>query len=207
MLVAQRVFKVVRTDLHEKYDHPCKVLPATDATRLVVCLELAAMWAVLSVKVGLVDPLSLYTVRAHELQPERKAAPTRCRDSHSNSVFLQIGPRAIAESAKAAKVAVPPLGWSALQRYLAERRVPTSSQRWDPGIPLVGSLDEDSASGITAARLWAVIKRFFRQAVDLVQDHSPSAADKLRKASTHWMRRARDAAKFYIRKIDAYVTC
>ena len=35
MLVAQRVFKVVRTDLHEKYDHPDTERLTTDAQAIV----------------------------------------------------------------------------------------------------------------------------------------------------------------------------
>lgn len=94
----------------------------------------------------------------------------------------------VGKGAKAAKVAIPPLGWSALQRYLAQRRLPTSLERWNPQTPLVGSLVEDSAEGITAARLWAVMKRFFGQVAGIVEERSPSTAEKLRKASTHWMR-------------------
>jgi site-specific recombinase XerD len=104
-------------------------------------------------------------------------------DDHGD-VWLHV----VGKGAKAAKVAVPPLGWSALQRYLAQRRLPTDPQRWDPQTPLVGCLVEDSTEGITAARLWAIMKRFFSQAADIVQDTSPSTADKLRRASTHWMR-------------------
>lgn len=94
----------------------------------------------------------------------------------------------VGKGAKAAKVAVPPLGWSALQRYLAQRRLPTQPQRWNPQTPLIVSLVEDSADGITAARLWTIMKRFFSQAADIVQERSPGTADKLRRASTHWMR-------------------
>ena len=32
------------------------------------------------------------------------------------------------------------------------------------------------------------MKRFFAQVADVVQEHSPAAADKLRRASPHWMR-------------------
>jgi site-specific recombinase XerD len=94
----------------------------------------------------------------------------------------------VGKGAKAAKVAMPPLAWSALQRYLAQRRLPTNPVRWNPQTPLIGSLVEDSAQGITAARLWAVMKRFFSQSADIVEERSPGTAEKLRKASTHWMR-------------------
>lgn len=40
----------------------------------------------------------------------------------------------------------------------------------------------------SAARLWAVLKRFFVQVADVVQDQSPATAEKLRRASPHWTR-------------------
>ena len=53
----------------------------------------------------------------------------------------------------------------------------------------MGSLERDSDEGMTAARLWAEMKRFFGQVADVVQDLSPATAEKLRRASPHWMRR------------------
>src|SRR5439155_27381730 len=89
---------------------------------------------------------------------------------------------------KAGKVALPPLARAALDRYLVQRRLPTTPARREPTIPLVGRLEQDSAAGITATRLWSVMKRFFSMAADLIQDHSPATAEKLRRASPHWMR-------------------
>lgn len=60
---------------------------------------------------------------------------------------------------------------------------------WDSGVePLLGSLDQDAVTGITAPRLWAVMKRFFAQVADVIADEHPATADKLRRASPHWMR-------------------
>ena len=89
---------------------------------------------------------------------------------------------------KAGKVALPPMARAALDRYLAQRGLPTTPSRWDPSTPLVGSLDEDAVGGITAGRLWAILKRFFKQVADLVAERSPATMEKLRRASTHWMR-------------------
>jgi hypothetical protein len=48
--------------------------------------------------------------------------------------------------------------------------------------------EADSGAGITPARLWHVMRRFFNQAAGLIEaDHSP-LAEKLRRASPHWMR-------------------
>lgn len=58
----------------------------------------------------------------------------------------------------------------------------------DPSTPLLGSLEQGSAEGITVPRLWTVMKRFFSLVADVVQEQSPATAEKLRRASPHWMR-------------------
>ncbi|CAG9269862.1 site-specific integrase [Paraburkholderia caribensis] len=89
---------------------------------------------------------------------------------------------------KKGKVALPPLAWNALSQYLLARGLPLTAARWQPDTPLVGNLDEDSAGSISSTRLWAVLRRFFLQAAELVAKEHPSLADKLRSASAHWMR-------------------
>ncbi|CAN7781330.1 site-specific integrase [Cupriavidus necator] len=94
----------------------------------------------------------------------------------------------VGKGAKAGKVALPPLARIALDRYLVERGLPVTPARWDPHTPLIGSLGQEPASGITGTRLWGVLRRFFVQAADLIQADHPAAAEKLRQASPHWMR-------------------
>lgn len=94
----------------------------------------------------------------------------------------------VGKGSKAGKVTLPPLAWSALNRYLAQRGLPTTPSRWNPKTSLLGSLDQDSDAGITAARLWNVVRRFFDKAAEVVGDSSPAVVDKLRRASPHWMR-------------------
>ena len=77
---------------------------------------------------------------------------------------------------------------SALDRYLVQRRLPTTPKLWEPRTPLLGTLEHDAGKGITAGRLWNIMKRFFIQTADLLQERSPAVADKLRHASPHWMR-------------------
>jgi site-specific recombinase XerD len=89
---------------------------------------------------------------------------------------------------KPAKVSLPPVAWAALQRYLVHRRLPTTMARWDPRTPLVASLEQESVAGITARRLWVVVKGFFAQVAELLQEQNPAVAEKLRRASPHWMR-------------------
>ena len=89
---------------------------------------------------------------------------------------------------KAGKVALPPVAGAALDRYLLQRRLPTTLARWDPKTPLVTSLEQDSQVGITARRLWVVMKGFFSLVADVVQEQSPATAAKLRRASPHWTR-------------------
>ena len=62
-------------------------------------------------------------------------------------------------------------------------------EKEEPTTPLLGSLEQDQiGGGITATRLWAIMKRFFAQVAVLIQEQSPATAEKLRRASPHWMR-------------------
>ncbi len=82
----------------------------------------------------------------------------------------------------------PPLAYTALDQYLAQRQLPVSRERWNPKTPLVGSLGEDGNAGITGPHLWCVLRRFFTQAAEAIEADHPVAAEKLRRATPHWMR-------------------
>lgn len=86
------------------------------------------------------------------------------------------------------KVALPPLARTALDRYLVQRRLPVTPARWNPHTSLVASLEGETGTGITGARLWHVMRRFFRQAADVIRADHPVVAEKLRRASPHWIR-------------------
>ncbi|WP_277183249.1 phage integrase family protein [Caballeronia sp. BR00000012568055] len=89
---------------------------------------------------------------------------------------------------KRGKVALPPSAWNALSQYLVARGLPVTQARWKPDTPLVASLDNDVAGGISGVRLWAVLRRFFLQASKLLDEDHPVLANKLHRASPHWMR-------------------
>lgn len=89
---------------------------------------------------------------------------------------------------KPGKVALPPMARSALQRYMLQRGLPTTPSMWIPTTKLIGAMDLESHAGITATRLWTVMKRFFETAAGEVEGESPALAEKLRRASPHWMR-------------------
>lgn len=96
--------------------------------------------------------------------------------------------RVTGKGKKLARVALPPLAWEALARYLAERGVPVLPAHWRPDTPVIGSLEADSAAAISNVRLWGVLRRFFLLAAESIEvDHAP-LAEKLRCASPHWMR-------------------
>jgi len=83
---------------------------------------------------------------------------------------------------------MPPMARGALNLYLLQRGLPTTPQLWKPEIALIGTLEKEGTAGITASRLWAVLRRFFKTAADQMDTDSPALAEKLRRATTHWMR-------------------
>ncbi|MGF6920984.1 phage integrase family protein [Paraburkholderia sp. 40] len=96
--------------------------------------------------------------------------------------------RVTGKGKKIAMVALPPLAWDALARYLAERGLPVLPAQWRPQTPVIGSLETDSAAAISSVRLWGVLKRFFVLTAEQIEADHPPLATKLRDASTHWMR-------------------
>ncbi|MFM0742173.1 site-specific integrase [Paraburkholderia xenovorans] len=96
--------------------------------------------------------------------------------------------KVVGKGRKAAKVALPPLGRSALDRYLVERQLPVTPGRWQPETPLIPNLATDDAGGITSVRLWKVLQRFFAKTAEVIEADNPAFAEKLRRASPHWMR-------------------
>lgn len=104
-------------------------------------------------------------------------------DGHGNRWLHVLG-----KGAKKAKVALPSLARSSLDQYLVHRRLPTTPSKWRPETPLVGQIGGDEVGGITAARLWAILRRFFNLCADVIEAEHPSTSEKLRRASTHWMR-------------------
>ncbi|HDC6784865.1 TPA: site-specific integrase [Staphylococcus aureus] len=94
--------------------------------------------------------------------------------------------RVVGKGHKTGKVVLPPLARRALDRYLVERGLPVTPSQWRPSTSLIGSFSTEG--GITAWRLWRVMKRFFATAADVVEDGSPTLAEKLRRATPHWTR-------------------
>lgn len=93
----------------------------------------------------------------------------------------------VGKGEKHGKVALPPLARSALDQYLLQRGLPVTPARWDPSTPLIVNLEEGNAH-IESTRLLRVLKRFFGLAADAIQDERPATAEKLRRASPHWIR-------------------
>ncbi len=94
----------------------------------------------------------------------------------------------VGKGGRAGKVALPPLARAALDRYLVERSLPVTQARWNPQAPLIGAQGLDPGGGISSSRLWSVVRRFFRTAADIIEADHAVLAEKLRKASPHWMR-------------------
>ena len=105
-------------------------------------------------------------------------------DSHGDHWIKLVG-----KGSKSGKVALPPLVRSALDHSLMQRGLPITPAHWKPSTPLIADLgDPDSKSGITATRVWSLMKRFFTTVATAIEKEAPATAEKLRKASPHWMR-------------------
>ncbi|WP_175690798.1 site-specific integrase [Burkholderia anthina] len=104
------------------------------------------------------------------------------RDEHGDHWLHVLG-----KGGKLGKVTLPALARTALDQSLMQRGLPVTPTRWNPATSLVGSLEEDGA-GIEPRRLWRVLRRFFELVADEIQDERPATAEKLRRASPHWMR-------------------
>jgi len=94
----------------------------------------------------------------------------------------------VGKGAKEGKVSVPPLAKEALDQYLIQRGLPVTPSKWDPATPLLARIGEDVALGLTANRLWSIVHRFFETAAGVLEEQNPALAEKLRRASPHWMR-------------------
>lgn len=94
----------------------------------------------------------------------------------------------VGKGSKRGRVALPPMAVGALESYLVARGLPTTAARWHPNTPVVGRVSVDDPGSISTARLWAVCRRFFGLAANLLDESNPSLATKLRSASPHWMR-------------------
>lgn len=94
----------------------------------------------------------------------------------------------IGQGRKAGKVALPPKARTALDCYLLERNLSVTPARWHPDTPLIGSLEQDSAAGISGVRLWETTRRFFAKAAEVIESDNPVFAEKLRRPNPHWAR-------------------
>ncbi|MBL0729666.1 site-specific integrase [Piscinibacter sp. HJYY11] len=95
--------------------------------------------------------------------------------------------RVVGKGSKEGDVAMPLSALGSLERFLMQRGLHTARGRWNPSAPLVPSLDQPEV-GITTGRMRAMLGRFFRLAAVKLDAVSPTAAEKLRRATPHWLR-------------------
>ncbi len=95
----------------------------------------------------------------------------------------------VGKGAKEGKVSLPPLARAALDQYLIQRGLPLSPSKWEPSTPLLARLgEEDVDVALKPNRLWSIVHRFFETAAGVLEAQNPALAEKLRRASPHWMR-------------------
>jgi site-specific recombinase XerD len=92
----------------------------------------------------------------------------------------------LGKGSKGGKVVLPGMARRALERHLLQRGLPVTPEKWNSATPLIGSLDGET--GITSKRLWAIVRRFFATTTDVLAETNPALAEKLRRATPHWMR-------------------
>ena len=93
----------------------------------------------------------------------------------------------VGKGSKAGKLVLPGLARGALDCCLAQRGLPVTPAKWNPATPLIGSLN--GKAGITSKRRWAILKRFFATAAEVLGDTKPALVEKLLRAKPHRMRR------------------
>jgi len=95
----------------------------------------------------------------------------------------------VGKGSKAGTVALPPLGISALYRYLDRRGLSREPGRWLAGASVIATLQGEQE--ISGTRLWAVMHRAFETLAtgcESLAVPQEALAAKLRLASPHWMR-------------------
>jgi len=96
--------------------------------------------------------------------------------------------RVTGKGSKTRDVFIPLSVKAVLERYLVTRQVSTEPARWDMKIALVGRVGGDEEGPLSSRRLWSLLKRIFKAAADVYREQAPAIAEKLERASTHWMR-------------------
>lgn len=89
---------------------------------------------------------------------------------------------------KRGRVALPPMVMSALDQYLAARRLPTTPSKRRPDTPVVSRVALDERGPISTTRFWVICRRVFKLAAWVVEEANPGLTAKLKEASQHWMR-------------------
>lgn len=95
--------------------------------------------------------------------------------------------RVLGKGHREGDVAVPLSAMAALERFLMQRGLPTTRSRWNPRTPLIPSLRRPHAS-IGTGRLRVLIQRFFVLAAERLDAVNGNLANKLRRATPHWLR-------------------
>ena len=90
------------------------------------------------------------------------------------------------KGSKLAKIPVPKPMLDALQTYRTQLGLSPLPQPGD-NHPLIGGLD-DHTKPLTPKMIYLIVKETFAQAAEKLQLSSPHKAERLRQASTHWMR-------------------
>jgi site-specific recombinase XerD len=98
--------------------------------------------------------------------------------------------RVVGKGRRTARVALPPLAFTALQTYLQQRGLNADPRRCNRNLPLVPSLNLDQSVSLSGTRLRAVLKRFFRLVAEQIRSTDSAAARKIERASPHWLRHA-----------------
>lgn len=127
-------------------------------------------------------------LRIHELAAASFGDIECIEDETGEHYFLRV----MGKQSKVRKTSLPLMFTEELRNYLKQRKLPSHFDLLPHQAPLIPSLrDKTGSKHLTAAGIHKILSVFFAQMLNDLEYHAKTdnrLADKLRKASTHWLR-------------------
>lgn len=122
-------------------------------------------------------------LRAHELAQARVGDLRRVASSGGDQWWLDV----IGKGKKHREVPIPPALLAAIDSQLRERRLGRLGTA-GADTALIGKLRGDRSTSMNTSQVFRILKRVFQEVADDLATTDPEAAQRLVRASTHWLR-------------------